>query len=108
MAIDPARFGMPDATTTGVQPGITLKPYTGPMTITTDGAVIENVIINGMLTVDADNVTIRNCVVQNFSWYGIMQTWTTAPPTSASRTATSKASALPIRSALPSVAAALP
>ena len=72
MAIDPARFGMPDATTTGVQPGITLKPYTGPMIVTTDGAVIENVIINGTLTVEADNVTIRNCVIQNFSNWGLL------------------------------------
>ena len=41
------------------------------MTITTDGAVIENVIINGTLTVKADNVTIKNYVIQNFSWWGI-------------------------------------
>ena len=71
MTIDPARFGMPDATTSGVPPGTTLKPYTGPMHITTDGAVIENVIINGMLTVEAENVTIRNSVIQNFSTWGI-------------------------------------
>ena len=31
MAIDPARFDMPDATTTGVQSGVTLTNYTGPM-----------------------------------------------------------------------------
>ena len=33
--IDPARFGMPDATTAGVPAGTTLTAYTGPMTITT-------------------------------------------------------------------------
>ena len=53
MAIDPARFGMPDATTAGVQPNTTLRAYTGPMNITTDGTVIENVIINGTLSVKA-------------------------------------------------------
>ena len=42
------------------------------MIITTDGAVIENVIINGTLTVEADNVTIRNCVIQNFSNWGLL------------------------------------
>jgi hypothetical protein len=69
--INPALFGMPDATTTGPQAGVTLTAYTGPMTITTPGAVIENVIINGQLTVDAANVTIRNCIIQSDGWWGI-------------------------------------
>jgi hypothetical protein len=69
----------PPATTTwpkgnaGVQDGVTLTNYTGPMTVTANGAVIENKIINGTLTVRGNNVTIRNCRVQNFQWYGIMQ-----------------------------------
>ncbi|MFC7700484.1 Ig-like domain-containing protein [Bradyrhizobium sp. GCM10028915] len=62
--INPALFGMPDATTTGPQAGVTLTPYKGPMTITTAGAVIENVTINGQLTIAAPNVTIKNCVIQ--------------------------------------------
>jgi Right handed beta helix region len=70
--IVPARFGMPDATTAGVQAGVTLTNYTGPMTITTAGAVIENKIINGTLTVAADNVTIKNCIIQNFGNFGIL------------------------------------
>ena len=70
--IVPARFGMPDATTTGVQFGVTLTPYTGPMAITTAGTVIENVVINGTLTVKAANVTIKNCIIQNFHNYGIL------------------------------------
>ena len=72
MAIDPARFGMPDATTTGVQAGVTLTNYTGPMAINTAGTVVENKIINGTMTVNADNVTFKNCVFQNFSDYGII------------------------------------
>ena len=72
MAIDPARFDMPDATTTGVQSGVTLTNYTGPMTIKTAGTVIESKIINGTMTVNADNVTFKNCVFQNFSNYGII------------------------------------
>jgi hypothetical protein len=69
--INPALFGMPDATTTGPQAGVTLTPYTGPTTITTPGAVIQNVIINGELTVDAANVTIRNCIIQTNDWWGV-------------------------------------
>ena len=70
--IDPARFGMPDATTAGVQAGVTLTAYKGPMIITTPGAVIENVIIDGTLTIAADNVTIKNCIIQNFDNWGIL------------------------------------
>ena len=70
--IVPARFGMPDATTAGVQSGVTLTDYTGPMTITTPGAVIENNIIDGTLTVAADNVTIKNCIIRNFDNFGIL------------------------------------
>ncbi|MGI6853456.1 right-handed parallel beta-helix repeat-containing protein [Mesorhizobium sp. 1B3] len=71
MAIDPARFGLPDASTTGVKAGTTLKPYSGPMNITEDGTVIENAIIDGTLSVKAANVTIKNSVIQNFAWWGI-------------------------------------
>jgi len=70
--IDPARFGMPDATTAGVQAGVTLTAYRGPMTITTPGAVIENVIIDGTITVAADNVTFKNCIIRNFDNWGIL------------------------------------
>jgi hypothetical protein len=63
---------MPNATTAGVQAGVTLTNYTGPMTITTAGAVIENKIINGTLTIAADNVTIKNCIIQNFDNWGIL------------------------------------
>src|SRR5437762_1804639 len=69
--IDPALFGMPDATTTGVSASTTLAAYSGPMTITTPGTVIEGKIINGTLQVTAANVTIKNCVVQNYGWWGI-------------------------------------
>jgi hypothetical protein len=70
--IDPARFSMPTADAAGVQAGVTLTAYKGPMTITTPGAVIENVIINGTLTIAADNVTIRNCLIQHFSNWGVL------------------------------------
>jgi hypothetical protein len=69
--IDPALFGMPNATNSGVPAGTSLTAYTGPMTITTPGTVIDGKIINGTLTVAAENVTIKNCVVQNFGFWGI-------------------------------------
>jgi len=71
MAIDPAAIGMPSASTTGVQDGITLTPYTGPMEITTPGTVIENQIIDGTLRVLAENVTIKNCSFTNWDYWGV-------------------------------------
>jgi hypothetical protein len=69
--IDPALFGMPNAATAGVPPGTTLTAYTGPMTITKDGTVIEGKIIDGTLTIDAANVTIKNCIIKNYGMWGI-------------------------------------
>ena len=47
-------------TATSVGPTGTLTAYTGPTTISTNGAVIDSVTFNGSLVVNADNVTIRN------------------------------------------------
>src|SRR5262249_24282127 len=33
--------------------------------------VIDGKIINGTLTIEAANVTIKNCVVQNYGFYGV-------------------------------------
>jgi hypothetical protein len=63
--------GFPTADTTGVPSGTNLTTYTGPMTISTEGTVIENKIINGTLRVTADNVVIKNCLVQNYGFWGI-------------------------------------
>jgi Ca2+-binding RTX toxin-like protein len=59
----------PNATNTGVPSGTTLTAYTGPMTITQDGTVVDGKIINGTLTIQADNVVIKNSKVTfNGSW----------------------------------------
>lgn len=59
----------PNATTTGVPAGTTLTAYTGPMTITRDGTVIDGKIINGTLRIEADNVVIKNSKITfNGSW----------------------------------------
>ena len=62
--------GFPTADNTGVPSGTTLTAYTGPMTITTDGTVIENKIINGGLDITGANVTIRNCIITYNDFFG--------------------------------------
>src|SRR5690606_5028714 len=56
---------------TGVPAGTQLKAYTGPMTITKDGTVIDGMIINGTLRVLAANVVIKNSQVNYNGWWGI-------------------------------------
>lgn len=48
-----------------------LKPYTGPNKITTEGTLIEGVIINNQITIAANNVVIRNFTLDSQSFYGI-------------------------------------
>lgn len=60
-AVAPAPLvGKPDASNTGVPPGTQLTDYTGPLTITTDGTVIDGKAVYGDLRIQAKNVTIRN------------------------------------------------
>jgi hypothetical protein len=47
---------------TGVQAGTVLRS-SGPVNVTTDGAVVENLEVTGDITFSAANVTIRNCIV---------------------------------------------
>lgn len=53
----------PNEDTTGVPTGTQLTPYTGPMTITTAGVVIDGKTVNGELRVFAKNLTIKNSVI---------------------------------------------
>jgi hypothetical protein len=70
--IEPPPGDWPNATNTGVQPGITLTNYTGPMTITAAGTVIENKTIGGTLEIKAANTTVRNCLFKGFNYWGIL------------------------------------
>ena len=54
---DDGKFPGPD--NTGVPAGTALQPYTGPMTITKDGTVIDAKEIRGRLVIEASNVTIK-------------------------------------------------
>ncbi|HMR04400.1 MAG TPA: right-handed parallel beta-helix repeat-containing protein [Polyangiaceae bacterium] len=55
---------------TGAEP---TSVYSGPMTVTSP-AVIENVVINGCLVVDSDDVTIRNVVINCNGLYPVKAT----------------------------------
>ncbi|MDD4922926.1 MAG: fibronectin type III domain-containing protein [Bacteroidales bacterium] len=50
--------GWPDASSTGTTGTLTAS---GPITVTTAGAIIENLDISGKISIKANNVTIRNC-----------------------------------------------
>ena len=56
--------GWPDAGSTGLRdPGV-LKS-SGSVSVSTNGAVVENLDIKGSINIDADNVTVRNVRVTN-------------------------------------------
>ena len=55
-------YSFPNALNTGVPAGTTLTPYTGPSTITTNGAVLSGYIFTSGITIAANNVTIENCL----------------------------------------------
>ena len=63
VVVDPPST-FPNATNTGIPAGTALKVYTGPSTITTNGAVLNGYIFTSQLTIDANNVTIENCSFQ--------------------------------------------
>ena len=49
----------PDSSTTGVPRGVALRP-SGPIKITQAGTVVDGLDVTGSITVEADDVTIRN------------------------------------------------
>jgi len=61
----------PDENCTGVLPGIA-RTDASTTTITQDGAVIENLEFSGRLTIDADNVTIRNIRLTTGDYWGLL------------------------------------
>ncbi|WP_375422892.1 DUF4082 domain-containing protein [uncultured Friedmanniella sp.] len=60
-----AESTFPDESNTGVRAGTSLGTYNGPSVITTDGAVIDSKKITGCLDIRADNVEIRNSLIQS-------------------------------------------
>jgi len=54
---------MPGPTNTGPTDPNSLTVNNGSMTVTTPGAVIQNLEILGVLTIEAPNVTVNNCLI---------------------------------------------
>lgn len=62
--------GVPNASNTGVRPGTNLTSKSS-YTVTTPGAVIQNLDISGTLTIKASNVTVRNSRIRTGGNYGV-------------------------------------
>jgi hypothetical protein len=65
-----SHLGYPDASTTGVPPGTSLKPTDG-FTAKTNNAVYDGLDIRGTVTVTATNVTIKNSKISNVGFWGV-------------------------------------
>jgi hypothetical protein len=62
----------PDSSNTGWRhTGVHLTSYTGPMTITRSGTVIDGKDIRGQLTIEADDVTIQRSRISSGGFYGV-------------------------------------
>jgi hypothetical protein len=59
-AAQPSSCGYPDATNTGVAPGTDLRTIEGDVTLDQDGAVLENAVVTGSVTIAAKGVIVRN------------------------------------------------
>ncbi|SEQ12244.1 right-handed parallel beta-helix repeat-containing protein [Microlunatus flavus] len=68
----PKPAGFPDASSTGVPAGTTLKAYSGPSTITADGTVIDGKKITSCLVVKADDVTIKNSLISSSCFFNVL------------------------------------
>src|SRR5262245_41394421 len=64
-------MAFPDASNTGVPPGVTLTP-SGSITINTAGAVVSGLDITGGVIITAPNVTLVNCTVRATGFAGIV------------------------------------
>ncbi|MFB9205112.1 right-handed parallel beta-helix repeat-containing protein [Nonomuraea spiralis] len=69
----PAERTWPGADNTGVPDGLTLRK-SGSIEVTKNGTVIDGVEVTGYITVEADDVVIRNTRVRGVKgWWGILQ-----------------------------------
>lgn len=57
----------PDASTTGLPPGVVLTA-SGGLVITQPGVVISGLNITGQVSIEAPNVTIENCKISSSAW----------------------------------------
>jgi hypothetical protein len=52
--------GYPNASTTGIPAGTTLTPYSGTLTVSTAGTIVNAMNVTGDIWVKANNVTVKN------------------------------------------------
>lgn len=68
----PTSSAFPDASSTGVPDGMVLSGYTGPMTITTAGTVIDAKRISGCIVIKANNVTIKRSLITGDCFFSVL------------------------------------
>lgn len=68
-----AAHGFPSAATTGVRTRVALRKV-GETTVTTPGAVVQNLEVHGKLNIKADDVTVRNVRVIGEGDWAVIQT----------------------------------
>lgn len=68
---DPCARPEPGPTTTGVPAGTSLSPYVGDLRVDVAGTVVEDLDIDGTITVVADDVTIRRVRLTSGDYYPI-------------------------------------
>ena len=67
---NPSSAGYPDETNTGVPTG-TILTSSGSITVSTNGAIIEDLHVTGQIRVTANNVTIRRVRITSNDYYPI-------------------------------------
>ena len=68
--VAPLANSYPNAETTGARG--TLRKVAGPLTLATDGETLENVDVTGRVTIDADNVTLKNVRIMSDDYWALL------------------------------------
>ena len=71
MAPEPVPGAFPNETNTGLLTDRNSLIDVGSVTLSTEGMIYEGYDVAGQLTIDADDITVRNCYIQGGAWYGI-------------------------------------
>lgn len=66
---DPPSF--PNANNTGPSGCSSYTKYTGTLNVTTEGAILNCIELEGTLTINASNVTVQNAILKGDSWWGV-------------------------------------
>lgn len=64
----------PDASNVGVIPGSFLSVYNGDIIVSTPGQVVEDLIVNGFVKINAADVVVRNCVIRGYPSVPVVST----------------------------------